>query len=50
MAAGVPPFPSINHLRRKAIAPTAGAKRPERFPLLHTPDGGYLNSEINALH
>jgi putative transposase len=21
-----------------------------RFPLLHTPDGGYLNSEINALH
>ena len=21
-----------------------------RFPLLHTPDGGYLNSEIAALH
>jgi len=21
-----------------------------RFPLLHTPDGDYLNSEINALH
>jgi putative transposase len=21
-----------------------------RFPLLHTPDGGYLNSKINALH
>jgi hypothetical protein len=21
-----------------------------RFPLLHIPDGGYLNSEINALH
>ena len=21
-----------------------------RFPLLYTPDGGYLNSEINALH
>ena len=21
-----------------------------RFPLLHTPDGGYLDSEINALH
>ena len=21
-----------------------------RFPLLHTPDGGYLNSEVIALH
>jgi hypothetical protein len=21
-----------------------------RFPLLHTPDGGYLNSEIAAIH
>jgi putative transposase len=21
-----------------------------RFPLLHTPDGGYLNTEIAALH
>jgi hypothetical protein len=21
-----------------------------RFPLLHTPDGGYLNSKIAALH
>jgi hypothetical protein len=21
-----------------------------RFPLLHTPDGDYLNSKINALH
>jgi hypothetical protein len=21
-----------------------------RFPLLNTPDGGYLNAEINALH
>jgi hypothetical protein len=21
-----------------------------RFPLLHIPDGGYLNTEINALH
>ena len=21
-----------------------------RFPLLHTPDGGYLNSEVDALH
>src|ERR1700750_2354720 len=21
-----------------------------RFPLLHTPDGDYLNSEVNALH
>jgi len=25
-------------------------KTATRFPLLHTPDGDYLNSEINALH
>jgi hypothetical protein len=24
--------------------------KPLRFPLLHTPDGGYLNSEVDALH
>jgi len=25
-------------------------KTATRFPLLHIPDGDYLNSEINALH
>jgi putative transposase len=27
-----------------------GVETATRFPLLHTPDGGYLNSEIAALH
>jgi hypothetical protein len=42
-----PPAPAAWMAKSLGHGEVATAKR---FPLLHTPDGGYLNSEVAALH